>query len=266
MLQVSNLGICYTDWVLRNLSFTLPKGQMLAILGPNGRGKSSLLRAMAGLQTPDAGQVLAEAQVAYVPQSLQPGFDMSALDLVLTGRARHVGWMGNPSHQDRQVALACLQRLDVEHLAQRGVLHLSGGELQLVLMARALASECKLMLLDEPTSALDFHNQAVVLRVIRELVQRDGLTVVFTTHMPQHALDAADQTLMLFDALRHAIGPTLSTLTSEALSELYRLPVVRTQVQGLSGLHHTAVPLYRELAYADLSNPGQPAAAVVFNR
>lgn len=262
MLQVDNLGIRYTDWVLRNLSFTLPEGKVLAILGPNGRGKSSLLRAMAGLQTPDAGRVQAESQVAYVPQSLQPGFDMSALDLVLTGRARHVGWMGNPNRHDRQVALACLQRLDVAHLAQRGVLHLSGGELQLVLMARALASECKLMLLDEPTSALDFHNQAVVLRVIRDLVQRDGLTVVFTTHMPQHALDAADQTLMLFDALRHAMGPTLPTLTAEALSDLYRLPIVRTQVQGKTGTHHTAVPLFRELAGADFSNHGRPAAAV----
>ena len=224
MLQVCNVGICYASWVLRHLDFSLQAGQVLAVLGPNGRGKSSLLRVMAGLARPQEGHVQCDASVAYVPQFIHTSFEMTALDLVLTGRARHIGWKGAPSAHDRAVAHDCLRRLDADRFADRGIHHLSGGERQLVLMARALASGCQVMLLDEP---LDVHTPAVILAVMRDLAPREGMTVVCPTHVPQHALEIADQSLLLLDAQEFLCGPTLDTVTSEALTRLYHLPIER---------------------------------------
>ncbi|MDD3608540.1 MAG: ABC transporter ATP-binding protein [Halothiobacillaceae bacterium] len=248
MLKVSGLGIRYADWILRGLDFTLGAGEVMAILGPNGRGKSSLMRAIAGLTRPDEGRVECAGDIAYVPQFITPGFDMSALDLVLTGRSRQVGWMGSPGARDREIARDCLRRLDIERFAQRGINHLSGGERQLVLIARALASGCHLMLLDEPASALDFHNQAIILDVMRELAQSDGMTVVFTTHAPQHALEIANRTLLLHDARDFAYGPTPETVTSAQLSRLYHLPIRRLSLDEDGHRIETAIPLYHAIA------------------
>lgn len=255
MLQVCNVGICYASWVLRHLDFSLQAGQVLAVLGPNGRGKSSLLRVMAGLARPQEGQVQCDASVAYVPQFIHTSFEMTALDLVLTGRARHIGWKGAPSAHDRAVAHDCLRRLDADRFADRGIHHLSGGERQLVLMARALASGCQVMLLDEPASALDFHNQALILEVMRDLAHREGMTVVFTTHVPQHALEIADQSLLLLDAQEFLCGPTLDTVTSEALTRLYHLPIQRMALAVDGRAVQTAIPLYHAIAQASASFP-----------
>ncbi len=247
MLHVRNVGIRYADWVLRHLDFVLQTGQVLAVLGPNGRGKSSLLRVMAGLAQPQEGEVQCAVSVAYVPQFIHPSFEMTALDLVLTGRARQIGWKGAPSSHDRTIAHDCLRRLDAERFAQRGIQQLSGGERQLVLIARALASGCRVMLLDEPASALDLHNQAIILDVMRDLAHREGMTIAFTTHVPQHALEIADQSLLLLDAQAFLWGPTLDTVTSDALSRLYHLPIQRMTLETEGRSVHTAIPLYHAL-------------------
>ncbi|WP_454762525.1 ABC transporter ATP-binding protein [Cupriavidus campinensis] len=247
MLTAASLGIRHADWILRGISFRLAPGNVLAVLGPNGRGKSSLLRALAGLAIAQEGSVRADGTMSYVPQSVTPGFEMAAQDFVLAGRARQIGWLGAPRAQDYAAAREAMRRLGVAHLAQRAVHRLSGGERQLMTMARALASGSRAMLLDEPAAALDYRNQAVILRVLRELASDDGLTIVFTTHAPEHALQIADHALLLHGPADHDFGPTADTITSASLSRLYRLPTHCARVEVDGRAVDIAIPLFDQL-------------------
>lgn len=246
MIQVKDVGIRYQDWVLRNISFDVPTGGVMAILGPNGRGKSSLLRVMADVAKPTEGVVDVGGTVSYVPQFMTPGFDMTVKDLVLTGRARQIGWMGEPGKEDHAASSAALERLAIPHFASRYLHELSGGQRQLVMVARALTSGCQAMLLDEPASALDFHNQAIMLSVMQDLAA-SGMTLIFTTHLPQHALEIANKSLLLFNETDYLAGDTETTVTSQTLSRLYQLPILRHSITHDAGVLQTAVPIYRSL-------------------
>lgn len=255
-LAAQGLGFHYGDrWVLRDFAFALPAGSLCALLGPNGMGKSTLLRLLAGLAQPACGQVWRSAKVGFVPQEVHPALPLSALEMVLLGRAGRVGLLSAPSRHDWTVAERALERVDAAPLAHRPFSELSGGERQLVLMARALASESGLLLLDEPTAALDWHNQALILRLLADLAA-SGITVVFSTHAPQHALEFASHALLLFGAGRHAFGPADEVMDEQSLSQLYRLPVRRLQLDGLAAAG-TAVPLFA----APPTNPGESKQA-----
>jgi iron complex transport system ATP-binding protein len=238
MLEAEHLAIGYGERVVgRALSLKLAAGEVLALLGPNGGGKSTLLKTLLGLLPALAGEVRLDGKplsasslrerarlIAYVPQSSASTFAFTVETMVVMGRTAHGGLFSRPAEADHRIARAMLERFAIGHLAERPYPLISGGERQLTLLARALAQEPRFVVLDEPTASLDFGNQGKVLREIRALAA-SGLGVLFTTHDPNHALRAADRAFLLRDGRRLADGDVKQVLTREHLEELYGSPV-----------------------------------------
>lgn len=207
----------------------------MAVLGPNGRGKTTLLRCAAGVLHPREGEVRRRCPVGFVPQAFGSAFAYRALDMVLMGRARHLSAWSSPGRRDRAIANDALQRVGMTALSERPFPTLSGGEQQLVLVARAICSESEVLMLDEPASALDLSNQGRVLTLLRSLAN-DGLGVVLTTHNPDHAQRIADD-VVLMGANGVRCGTKDSLLDDDALTDLYgvRVKTVRFEHEGVSG-------------------------------
>lgn len=239
MLEATDLSVGYPGRVVgAGLSLSLQGGEVLALLGPNGCGKTTLLKTLLGLLPALGGAVrlqdkalaawpLAERArvLAYVPQGQASTFGFTALEMVLMGRTAHLGLIARPGAKDRAVAHEALQRLGIAHLAARSVHEISGGERQLVLIARALAQQPQAVLLDEPTASLDFGNQGMVMHAIRSLAD-EGLAVLFTTHDPNQALRCADRALLMREGRVMAEGAVGQVIEAEALRTLYGAGVV----------------------------------------
>ncbi|MDR2141704.1 MAG: ABC transporter ATP-binding protein [Deltaproteobacteria bacterium] len=223
--------------ILQGFSAAIPTGQVFCLLGPNGIGKTTLFKAILGLLPLKAGRASLDQSdlrtlsrpkrarlMGYVPQSQFTPFAFSVLDVVLMGRTAHLGPWGRPGRVDYQVAEDSLARLGLEFLRDRYFTELSGGERQMVLIARALAQEPMFLMMDEPTSNLDFGNQAKTLRIIRQLADQ-GLGVVLTTHYPDHVFQCGDQAALLKPDGSQLVGPLRRVLTAENLSEAYGVPV-----------------------------------------
>jgi iron complex transport system ATP-binding protein len=221
----------------RDIDLSLAGGTVLALLGPNGHGKSTLLKTLLGLlpaqggavtlgERPLAGLSLTERAraLAYVPQSHAGTFAFSVFEVVLMGRTAHGGLFSAPTAQDRAIAGDMLERFGIAGLAATPYTQISGGERQLVLIARALAQEPRFVILDEPTASLDFGNQGKVMAQIRTLAAA-GLGVLFTSHDPNQALRYADEVLLLRDGMAQAHGPAATLLTPERLQALYATTV-----------------------------------------
>ena len=239
-IEGRGLTIGYPDRTVGSgLDVALSTGEVLALLGPNGGGKTTLLKTLLGLLKPKAGEVRLGDKpldnysirerarvVAYVPQVHISTFAFTVETVVLMGRTAHGSLFSRPSGQDRAVAQAALERFGIAALANRPYTMISGGERQLVLLARALAQEPQFIVLDEPTASLDFGNQGKVMREIRALA-KSGHGVLFTTHDPNHALRAADRAYLLREGTRIADGPVATVLNREQLEALYRATVER---------------------------------------
>ncbi|MEB4613591.1 ABC transporter ATP-binding protein [Leucobacter sp. M11] len=244
MIEAHELSHRYSrsaPWTFRGVSVRVPAGEVLAVLGPNARGKTTLVSTLAGLREPTSGRVARDGHVGFVPQSHASAFAFSVREVVLMGRARHVRALASPGKRDRLLAEAALERIGIGHLADRSYPRLSGGERQLVLIARALVSECRSLVLDEPASALDVRNQARVLRVLRQLAD-EGMTVVMTTHHPDHAFHVAERSLLIVGADDVRIGPTPELLTETLLSELYGVGISTADVATPSAMRRLIVP------------------------
>ncbi|WP_127132312.1 ABC transporter ATP-binding protein [Georgenia sp. SYP-B2076] len=244
MLEVDRLGFRYPrgGWLFREVSFRVAPGSVTAVLGPNGRGKTTLVRCAAGLLAPREGTVATDGAVGYVPQARGGAFAYDALDMVVMGRTRLIGMFSTPGRADRAAALAAMDRVGISHLWDRAFPTLSGGEQQLVLIARALASQCPTLVLDEPSTGLDLHNQARILVLLRRLVA-DGMAVLLTTHHPDHALSLADSAVLMMGAGDVRTGAAAALLTDDALSELYAVEV-RTITYGEGGRRRAVVTPY----------------------
>lgn len=216
-------------------------GQIVCLLGPNGSGKSTLFKSLLGLIPLLGGQVVLQdknlsvwsrselAQVlGYVPQASEGMFAFKVIDMVLMGRSAYIGRFGMPSAYDRQLAHQTLAQLGIATLADRAYTQLSGGEKQLVLLARALVQQPKVLILDEPTASLDFGNQIRVLKQIKALKQQ-GLAVFLCTHQPEHARQVADHVILLKKGKVVARGPTEQSLHVAALADLYELSVTEVE-------------------------------------
>jgi len=230
--------------VLNGLDLSLKEGCITAILGPNGAGKTTLLYLALGWLKPWAGVINLSGkpienysrralgqQIALIPQSEHIPFEYTVLEYVLLGRAPYLPSLGMPSQADEKIAYEALEKVGIANLFDHSVLGISGGERQLVLAARALAQEPRLLLLDEPTSHLDLSNKYRLVQILRGLQER-GTTILMTTHEPDLALAVSDEAILMEKGCVLSAGPTAEVASGENLSRIYRVPVRIIPVEG----------------------------------
>ena len=237
-LEGRKLAIGYPDRLVgTDLDVALQKGEVLALLGPNGGGKTTLLKTLLGLIAPKAGAVHCAGRnlgdyavrerariLAYVPQSHVATFAFTVEAVVLMGRTAHLGLFSQPGRADHERVEVALAQLGIAELAGNDYSRLSGGQRQLVLLARALAGECAYMIMDEPTASLDYGNQALVLQRIRALAA-GGIGVVMSSHDPDHVLAVGDRAALMRDGAILRQGPVLEVMDSATLGKVYGIPV-----------------------------------------
>ena len=237
-IEVKNLSFSYGDRpVLQDISFSVGEGELLSILGSNGVGRSTLFRCILGLLSGYTGEVLVDGinarsfsareaakHIAYIPQSSHPMFNYSVFDIVLMGRTGGLGSFRSPGKADREKCLRALEKIGISHLAGRCFHRLSGGEQQLVLIARALAQDAPILMLDEPTANLDYGNQLRVLEQVRKLAA-EGYTVIQTTHNPEQSYLFSDRILAIQNGRVLTQGTPAEVLTAENMEELYQVEV-----------------------------------------
>lgn len=240
LIQAENVAFRYgRNRILEDVSLCLTQSEIVCIIGPNGSGKSTLLDCILGLLKLNAGRILIHGRsvshlsaaalarrVAYVPQGHERTFPYTVFEIVLMGRAAYTGFFSAPGPKDRAVAHEALERVGIGHLKSRPYTRLSGGEGQLVLIARALAQQAGLIVMDEPTAHLDFSNEMRVLETIRDLVKDNRVGVIMATHFPNHAFyfdnnGVATRVAMLHQGRFLAVGAPREVLNVEQLQHLY---------------------------------------------
>jgi len=245
-IEVKNVSFSYDKRpVLREVCFQAVPGEMLCVLGPNGVGKSTLFNCILGILKPQSGDIMLEGQdvqdfsarelakkIAFVPQSHAPTFNYSVFDMVLMGTTAHVGGTSSPGAKETKLAEDALERVGISHLKRRGYMQISGGERQLSLIARALAQQASLVIMDEPTANLDYGNQLRILIRVKELVKSEKLTVIQSTHNPDHVFLFADKVLALIDGQVAAMGAPGEALTEELIEALYGVKVRLDKLPG----------------------------------
>lgn len=244
-----------TRQVLDGISFSADSGDVLAILGPNGAGKTTLLRCMMGLLKWNAGETYIDGvplkkiphqtlwqKISYVPQARQSLAAYTVEEMVLLGRTALLGRFSLPGKADREKTRAVLEQLHLEEISQRPCSELSGGEFQMVLIARALASEPSVLVLDEPESNLDFKNQLLVLDTISQLADA-GITCIFNTHYPAHALRRASRALMLSREGTYRFGDVRDIITEQSLAEFFGVQSVIGQLETPGNFYQDVIPV-----------------------
>jgi len=249
MIGLDQAGARYGQrWIFRNLDLAVPPGRCLAVLGPNGRGKTTLVRALLGFLPLAEGSRTAPEVIGYVPQSAGREVAYAVTEMVAMGRVARRGLFAQPSSSDRAAAIEALAAVGIESLAGSDFDRLSGGERQLVLLARALATGADTLVLDEPASALDLRNQDRFLAVLQRLRKGGRHAIVFTTHLPQHAGLVADDILMMFGIDERLCGPAETVMTEASLARLYGIPVRLVGMPATAGsaAFNAVVPLFGE--------------------
>lgn len=236
LLEIQDISYRYrmnTTPVLQNLSMSIEKGTVNTILGPNGAGKSTLLDICLGWKEPETGRILLNQHdissfsrrqmgrwMSLVPQDEQVRFDYTVLEYLLLGRAPYLSQLEMPGPEDVDIARRALEKVGLQQLQERPASKLSGGEHQLLMIARALVQEPHILVLDEPTSRLDPGNRQRVVRLLKTLLKH-GVTILFTTHDPTLAADISTHALLLKQGKVLHAGPEEEVLTSSNLSQLY---------------------------------------------
>ncbi len=236
--------------ILKGMNFTISPGQMTTLLGPNGSGKTTLFKCLTGLWRARRGAVrLGDRDLsklsfveragimAVVPQEHDPPFPYRVEDVVLMGRASHVALFSSPSAKDSHAADEAIEEVGIGHLRERPYTQISGGERQLVLIARAIAQEAPILILDEPTSHLDFRNQILILTKVRRIASQRGLTVLMTLHDPNAAMQFSDEIILFAEGCLVDQGEPKAVLTRENLKKIYALDVSVIPHEGTHIIH-----------------------------
>jgi len=257
VLSISELRFSYhTDReVLKGVTLSLEKGDILCLLGSNGVGKTTLLRCLLGFQKSSSGSIALNGSeisrmkanqrarhLAYVPQSSSLAFPYLAKEVVLMGRVSRLSGAAAHKREDINFAMECMEHLQVSRLADRRYQELSGGEKQMVLVARALAQDAHLLVMDEPTANLDYHNQVKILTAIKHLSEK-GLSIFMTSHYPDHAFLACTKVALMKGGRITSFGNPDDVVSTESLTELYDTPVHVAHAETESLRIKTCVPL-----------------------
>jgi iron complex transport system ATP-binding protein len=256
MIKIEN-GAFYYDpekVLFDGLSLRLERNRTLAILGPNGVGKTSLLRCLMRFLRLKRGAIYIDGAdnrsiadslfwrtVSYVPQAKNLVFGYSVLDMIMMGRCPYVGMGRLPKKEDLHAAEETMARLGLEHLAERSCNSLSGGELQMTLIARALVKKPSLLIMDEPESNLDMKNQLKILDIIQNLKREQNLTIILNTHFPTHAMRVADKVLLLGND-RYLYDDTHAAITEENIMEYFGVFSEIVEMESAVRTIHAVVP------------------------
>jgi iron complex transport system ATP-binding protein len=253
LLEAIDIGFAYPrHHVFENINFSVAPGEIFCLLGPNGCGKTTLLDCVLGLSKPQGGKVLLNGvsmrklspgkiaqQVAYVPQIHEKTFPYTVLDVVLMGRASYIGMFDSPDEEDIAIAKQALAMVGITRLQDRRYTQLSGGEGQLVMVARALAQQTPLIVMDEPTSHLDFKHEMVIMETIVHLVRDAGLSILMATHFPNHCFYFENNGVVTRAALMSngkflAVGRPEEVLSEDNMKQLYNVDtrVVSCDIEG----------------------------------
>ena len=266
LVDVKNISFSYdkdSPAVFENISFSIEKGDVLCVLGPNGTGKTTLIKCINGLHKVNEGEVYLNGSsiqtlsfkdisrmVGYIPQGHVPSFPFTVFDVVLMGRSPYVNITSSPKEKDREIAMNALETLGIEDLKDKPYTNLSGGERQLVFLARVLAQEPDLLILDEPTNHLDFGNQIKLLEIIEQL-SKLGLAVIMSSHYPDHAFLAASKVAIMKDKGFIDFGAPDDVLSEENLKKAYGIDV---KLMELDDGRKICVPLKTNLELKSLNS------------
>lgn len=210
LIKFRDITVAYgKNTILKNINLDIHQGEITTLLGPNGSGKTTLMSTLNGLIKPVSGSITVDNKdilkmkpkelakiVATVPQFHNASFDFKVFDMVLSGRSPYIEYM--PKQTDREKAMYAIQRVGIEHLKDKEYTKISGGERQLVMIARAVAQESKIIVLDEPTSYLDLKNQIKVLNLVKEINKEKGTTCIMTLHEPNYALTYSHKVILVY--------------------------------------------------------------------
>lgn len=239
LMKVINAEFSYDGKrkIFENINFSLEKGDVFCILGANGTGKTTLLKCLNGLMKLSSGEILLHNQdiyslkhsdiaknIGYIPQIHNSTFPFSVLDVVLMGRAPHLEMYSSPREKDFKIAEESLKTLNIYHMRDIPYTEISGGEQQMVFLARILTQQPKILLLDEPTSHLDFGNQIRTLDIIEKLSKK-GLSVIMSSHFPDHALWSANKVALIKDKSFIDIGSPAEVINERNMREIYNIKV-----------------------------------------
>ena len=240
MIDVQHMSFSYPGDdrdILSDISLSISRGDVITLLGPNGTGKSTFMKCIAGLLSPHTGRIFLQSidiatlsphqiaqSIAYVPQIQTPSFPYSVLEIVMMGRAAHLGLFSEPKKEDELIAQDALEMVGMSHLVDRPCTKVSGGEWQLIMIARAIAQGSEIFLFDEPTSHLDLGNQVRVLEVISKL-RATGKTILIATHVPDHAFLLATKVAMMQGTGIRAYGVPDAVLRENIMSDVYGVSV-----------------------------------------
>ncbi|MDM5334983.1 ABC transporter ATP-binding protein [Ureibacillus composti] len=239
-----------------DIDFTLERGEIMAILGPNGAGKTTLLKCITGLNCWKKGFTLIDGveltkipqkeiwkKIGYVPQAHKMVFGFSIEDLVVMGRAPYISSMSKPRKEDYDKAREALDEVGILHLAKKSCNEVSGGELQLALIARTLVSNPEVLILDEPESHLDIQKQVVILQTLKRLAKEHNISCIINTHYPNHAFYLADQVLMIAKEKKAIIGSVHEVMTETRMKEYFNIDLRKLIFDKEDLLFETMIPL-----------------------
>lgn len=237
--------------IVKGVSCGADAGEILCLVGPNGCGKTTLFRLLLGLIPVSGGRIHIDGRnttnlppkelanlLAYIPQQHTPIFSYTALDIVIMGRAGHFSAFDTPRPSDREAAFAALKKMNATHLANRNYTTLSGGQRQMILIARAICQAAKILVMDEPGASLDYANQQLLMEVTADLAAQ-GYCVVMSTHDPEYPLSVGHKVMLMHNGQVAAFGKPLEAITPNVLERVYGIEMDVATVRDRYGVRRT---------------------------